>query len=108
MDTAKIIFFVLIGVAVILEIIADIMFKSWSASNNNIVLVIGLAIFLVGTVFWAFSLRHEYLSKAIAIFTILNLVVISLVGVLYFKENLSTTNKIGIALGVVSVILLEL
>ncbi len=108
MDTAKIIFFVLIGVAVILEIVADILFKNWSVSNKNILLIIGLVIYFVGTVFWAFSLRHEYLSKAIAIFTILNLVVISLVGVLYFKEDLSTTNKIGITLGVVSVILLEL
>jgi multidrug transporter EmrE-like cation transporter len=108
METAKIIFFTLIAVAVSLEIVADILFKSWSVSNKHLILILGLTIYTIGTLFWAFSLRYEYLSKAITLFTILNLVVISLVGILYYKEDLSMINKIGIALGVLSVILIEL
>jgi len=37
--------------------------------------------------------------------TILNLIIVALVGVLYFKEDLSNTNKLGILLGVLSIIL---
>ena len=40
--------------------------------------------------------------------SILNLIIVVLVGVLYFNETLSLVNKIGIALGVLSLILIEI
>jgi len=98
----------LIGLAVALEVMGDIYFKKWSLESKNALLIIGLLIYFIGTIFWAISLKYEYLSRAISIFTILNLVVVSLVGVLYFKENLSLLNKIGISLGILSVLLMEL
>jgi len=67
-----------------------------------------LAVYFIGTIFWAFSLRYDYLSKAISVFTILNLIVVVLVGVLYFNEQLSFVNKIGIVLGIASILLIEL
>jgi spermidine export protein MdtJ len=103
----KFIFFVLIGLAVALEIVGDILFKKWSIENKNYLLIIGLTVYIVGTAFWALSLKYEYLSKAISVFTVLNLVVLSLVGILYFKEDISLINKAGIALGILSIILVE-
>lgn len=103
----KLLFFGLIILAVGLEVIGDVFFKKWSLENRNVLLVIGLAIYFIGTIFWAVSLKYEYLSKAISVFTVLNLVIVSLVGVLYFNEDLSLVNKIGIAVGIVSVILIE-
>ncbi|PJE75724.1 hypothetical protein COV04_03385 [Candidatus Uhrbacteria bacterium CG10_big_fil_rev_8_21_14_0_10_48_11] len=67
-----------------------------------------MAVYFIGTIFWAFSLRYDYLSKAISVFTILNLIVVVLVGVLYFNEQLSFVNKIGIVLGIASILLIEL
>lgn len=90
------------------EVVADILFKKWSIENKNILLAIGLAIYFVGTIFWAVSLKYEHLSKAIAVFTILNLVILVLAGIILFKENLSLANKIGIILGILSIILIEL
>lgn len=104
----KLLFFGLIIVAVILEIAADIMFKKWAIDNKSYVLAVGLFVYCIGTILWAFSLRYEHLSTAISIFTIVNLIVIVLVGMLYFKEDLSLINKIGIGVGVLAVILLEL
>ncbi len=106
--TIKYIFYILIAIAVVLEILADILFKKWSIENKNILLIIGLIIYALGTLFWAISLKYEFLSKAISIFTLLNLIIISLVGVLVFKEDLSIINKIGIGLGVLSIILIEI
>ena len=71
-------------------------------------LAIGLIVYFIGTVFWAVSLKYEFLSKAISVFTILNLIIVSLAGVIIFKEDLSVVNKIGIALGALSIILVEL
>ena len=104
----KFIFFGLIGLAVALEILGDIFFKKWSLENQNSLLVVGMIIYIIGTVFWAISLKYEYLSKAISVFTVLNLVVLTLVGVLYFKEDISLVNKAGIAFGILSVILVEI
>lgn len=104
----KLIFFGLIILAVVLEIFSDILFKKWAIESRAIFIYVGLAIYFVGTIIWAFSLKYGHLSKAISIFTILNLIVIVLVGVVYFKEDLSLINKVGIGLGILSVILIEL
>ncbi len=104
----KLLFYGLIAVSVVLEVFSDVLFKRWSVDSKNVFLYVGLLIYFVGTIFWAISLKYEYLSKAISIFTILNLIIVVLVGVLYFKEDLSLINKIGIALGILSVILIEI
>lgn len=104
----KLIFLGLIALAVALEVIGDVLFKKWSIDSKNVLLIFGLFIYFIGTIFWAISLKYEYLSKAISIFTVLNLIIIALVGVLYFKEDLSLINKIGIVLGISSVILIEI
>ncbi|MFA5125598.1 MAG: SMR family transporter [archaeon] len=104
----KIIFFSLILVATFLEVVGDVFFKKWSLGESNWILILGFVIYFIGTVFWAFSLKYGFLSKAISVLTILNLIAVVLVGVLYFKEDLSFINKIGIAVGVLSIILIEL
>lgn len=104
----KLIFFSLIIIAVLLEVAGDIFFKKWSLENKNVLLITGLVIYFIGTFFWAVSLKYEYLSKAISVFAVLNLIIIVLIGLVLFKENLSLTNKIGIGLGILSIILIEI
>ncbi|MCR4322649.1 MAG: SMR family transporter [Candidatus Azambacteria bacterium] len=105
---AKYIFLFLITLAVALEVAADVLFKKWTLEHRSYLLVVGLVIYMVGTTSWAYSLRYGDLSRAISIFAVLNLIILVLVGVLFFKEDLSLINKIGIAFGVISVILLEI
>ncbi len=106
--TLRFVFFGLILLGVILEVVGDIFFKKWAVEHNALFLYTGLAIYFIGSFFWALSLRFEYLSKAVSIFTVLNLVIAVLAGVLIFKEDLSVVNKVGIGLGILSVILIEL
>ena len=100
-------FFALILLAVLIEVLADILFKKWAVQHNQALFALGMMAYLIGTVFWASSLKFEFLSKAGAVFTILNLVLIVLAGVVLFQEQLTTWNKVGIALGIVSVALIE-
>jgi len=104
----KFIFFGLIALAVALEVLADVFFKKWSLDSKNMLLYVGLLFYFIGTIFWAISLKYDFLSKAVSVFTVLNLIIVVLVGVIYFKENLSLINKIGIGLGILSVILIEI
>jgi len=104
----KLTFFCLIVLAVAFEVAGDIFFKKWSVESKNLLLYVGLFVYFIGSVFWAVSLKYEHLSKAISVFTVLNLIIVVLVGVLYFKEDLSFINRIGIGLGVLSIILIEI
>ena len=106
--SSRLIFLILLFIAVTLEVFSDILFKKWSLGSKNSLLIIGLIIYMIGTGFWAVSLKYEFLSKAISVFAVLNLIVLVLVGVVLFKEDLSFINKIGIGLGVLSVILIEI
>jgi multidrug transporter EmrE-like cation transporter len=101
-------FFILLFFAVFFEVLADIAFKYWSVNLRQVFLWGGLVLYSAGTVLWAFSLQHEYLSKAATIFTVLNLVAVVLAGALVFGEHLSLVNKIGILLGVMSIILIQI
>lgn len=103
----KTLFFIFIAIAVIIEIIADILFKKWTLTNKTSFIVLGMILYATGTFFWAVSLKYELLSKAVIIFTLVNLIAIVAVGVLIFNEQLNTMNKIGIALGIISIFLLE-
>jgi multidrug transporter EmrE-like cation transporter len=104
----KYLFFLFVIVGVLLEMFGDIVLKSWSINNKTTMLVFGLLLYTASTVFWAFSLRHELLSKAVTIFTVLNLILVVLAGVFLFKEELNMWNKAGIAMGIFSVVLLQI
>lgn len=104
----KIIFWLLILIWTILEIIWDILFKKWATDNKFIFIVIWFAIYALWTVFWAYSLKYENLSKAISIFTIFNLIIISIVWVVYFKESLSIYNIIWIILWIIAIMFIEM
>lgn len=104
----KFVFFGLIILAVAFEVVADILFKKWSIEGRNALLLAGLALYFIGTAFWAFSLRNELLSKAVTVFTVLNFAAVVLVGALYFGEKLSDINKAGIVLGLLSIIMVEM
>jgi len=104
----KLTFFGLIILATVLEVTGDIFFKKWSMGGKNVILILGFIIYTIGTIFWAFSLKYDFLSRAISVLSILNLIIVVLVGVLYFNETLSFVNKIGIVLGILSLVLIEI
>ena len=92
--------------ATFLEAVADVLFKFWTLNNKISLLVVGIIIYTIGTGIWAYSLRFEFLSKAITIFTVLNLILVIIAGLILFGEHLSFYSKVGIVLGIVSVFLM--
>ena len=99
---------ILIAFAVAFEVIGDVLFKYWSINSKGLFIWSGIGVYFIATVIWAYSLKYGFLSKEITIFTVLNLIAVVLVGFFLFKEEVSFINMIGILLGVVSVILVQL
>ncbi len=106
--STKIIFIALVILGVGLESVGDLFLKFWANENKSLLLALGFLLYFLSTVFWAISLKYEYLSRAVPVFTILNLIVMTMVGVLYFKEDLGLVNKIGLGMGIISVVLIEI
>jgi multidrug transporter EmrE-like cation transporter len=94
--------------AVMLEALADVLFKYWSLNGKSVLFGAGLVFYTIGTLIWAYSIKLDYLARAISVFTVLNMVAIVLVAFVLFKEELSLVNKLGVALGIVSVILMQI
>ena len=108
MHSAKIIFLALMCLAVVSELVGDFFFKKWALGDGMFVLGFGLLMYFVGSVFWAFTLKHETLSQAIAVFVLLSLFGAVFVGAVFFHEDLSFLNKVGIFLAAVSIVLVEM
>jgi drug/metabolite transporter (DMT)-like permease len=103
----KILFWIFISLGAGLEVAGDVFFKKWSTENRPILIWSGYFVYSIGGLFWAYSLKYEMLSKAVSIFIIVNLVIAVLVGTIFFKENLSAVAKLGILLGIISIVLIE-
>ena len=98
---------VLVIIGATLEIFADIFFKMWNDNGGNHLITIGIILYLMGTGCWVSSLKYETFTKSGVIFLLLNITLLSLAGLFFFKEDISAINKIGIILGIISIIMVE-
>jgi multidrug transporter EmrE-like cation transporter len=100
--------FVLLAISGIVLTVGDLFMKKWVVSNNYVFHYIGLAIYLVGLIFLAHSFKYKNIAVATVISIVINLATLTLVSWLYFKEALTLGQGIGVFLGVLSIVFLEL
>ena len=98
---------IFIFIGAIIEALADIFFKIWNDKGDIYLIIIGTVLYLIGTGFWVISLRYESFTKSGTIFLLLNVILLSLIGSFLFKDNISLINRIGIAIGIVSIIMID-
>ncbi|MGE5505847.1 MAG: SMR family transporter [Actinomycetota bacterium] len=104
--SSKALFYALLLVGTGLEIIGDILFKRWGAEGRPGLLAWGLAIYMAGAALWACSLRYAPLATAAALFAVINVLILSLGGLILFQERLGPGHVVGIGLGLLSVAML--
>jgi multidrug transporter EmrE-like cation transporter len=66
-----------------------------------------LALYMVGSICWGLSLQFQGVSRGIIAFAVLNVLMVAVAGIWLFGEHLSTINRIGVLLGVFSLVLVE-
>ena len=86
----------------------DLVMKKWVVSNSLYTFIFGIFIYMLGMLFLAYSFKYENIAVASTIFVIFNVITLSIFSWLYFKETLTPFQIIGIIIGLVSVIFLEL
>lgn len=88
--------------------VGDIFMKQWSLNNNWPTFILGLFIWTIGLVCLAFSFKTKNIAVASLIFSLSNVIFLTLVSWLYYKEPLTTYQIVGMVLGTSAVIFLEL
>ncbi len=105
-------FYFLLIFSTLLEIIGDFLFKKWSIIDNVLFFIFGLILYIIGVYFFALSIKVGHsmsfgFGKTIIVFSIINILAACLVGVIFFSDNFSLRDFIGIALGMITIIILN-
>ena len=100
--------FILLFVGGSVLTVGDIVMKKWIVNNSCPLFIAGLAIYLVGLIFLAYSFKYKNIAVASTIFVIFNIITLSIVSWFYFKETLTTFQLVGITLGIGAILFLEL
>lgn len=106
-------FYAFLVLAVVLEGAADLMLRQWgleraAGGGRWGLFAVSLAIYMGGAVCWGLSLQYREVSRGIVAFAVLNVLAVAVAGVLLFGEELSLVNRVGIVLGLCSLVLVEL
>lgn len=88
--------------------IGDIMMKKWVATKATPFFMGGMIVYMIGLVFLAYSFKHKNIAVASTMFVIFNIITLSIVSWIYFKETLSPAQVGGIILGIGAIVCLEL
>lgn len=101
---------ILILIGSLILTVGDIVMKKWVAggANSLYLYVLGVGIYLGGTLFLAESFKYKNIAVASVIFILVNVAILVVISWYYFKESLSLMQLVGIALGIASVVILEL
>jgi drug/metabolite transporter (DMT)-like permease len=93
-----------------IAVAADLAFVTWAKHRNHPAWILAFAVVLLNgaSVLWAHSLRMGISSASgIACYALGTVSGCSLVGFIAFKESISPTNLIGLAMALVSLLLLN-
>jgi len=100
--------FILLMIGGIMLTLGDIIMKKWISSNSYVFYVVGLIVYLIGLNFLAQSFKFKNIAVASVIFVIINVITLSVVSWFYFRETLKPIQIVGISIGILAIIVLEI
>jgi len=99
---------VLLFIGGIILTAGDIVAAEWVRVGGNYLYVFIMLLYMVGMFFLISSYKAEDIAVASVIMVIFNVVTLTIVGILFFHDGISVTKIVGILLGLIAVVLLEL
>ncbi len=91
-------------ILVILEATADIISKTWQLRGGWVLASLALLTYIIANTFWLISLKNGAgLAKGAVLFSVFSAVLAVIIGVMFYKENITTVQLIGLILGIISI-----
>ena len=87
--------------------LGDIAMKKWVTNPSIWPYLAGAFMYLVGMNFLAFSYLYRNIAVATAVCVIINIVSLTIISWVFFKEPLTVRQLAGIAVSMIAVLLLE-
>lgn len=98
---------VFIGLLILFEIIADIFSKEWSLSGRILFWGLSLSGYVIANIFWLKAIRlGSGLGRGAILFSVGSAIAAVIIGVVFYREQVGRMELLGIALGVVSLVLI--
>ena len=92
---------------VVLESFSDILAKEWSLKSNNWMVAVALSGYLVTNIFWLYALKNGIgLTRGAVIFSVGSAILGVLIGILFYKETLTSLQTVGVMLGLMGAIMI--
>jgi EamA domain-containing membrane protein RarD len=86
------------------ELTADFLGKQWTLHKKSVLFKASLSLYVLGNAFWLYAIMNGVgLARGITIFAVGQEMTAVLMGILYFKEKMSSKQKIGILLGMFTI-----
>jgi multidrug transporter EmrE-like cation transporter len=103
----KSLFYIIILVTI--ELLSVTSLKYWSTTKNNLFLYLGLlGYLLVGAIFAYILYIHSQMTVVNSLWQVLNVILVSAVGLLIFKEKITPKQMVGVVLAIMATVLLAL
>ena len=94
-------------ILILFEGVADVFAKDWSVKGGIWLAVLSLVSYLIANAFWLFALRNgSGLGKGAIIFSVSSAVIAVTLGLVFYHENVSRVQSVGILFGLVSLFLI--
>jgi uncharacterized membrane protein len=97
-----------IVILIFFEGLADIYAKEWSLGNRSILYAfLSLLFYMLGNSSWLIALKYgSGLARGAVIFSVASAILACVIGLVFYKEQLTNTQMIGLVLGIVSIALI--
>jgi multidrug transporter EmrE-like cation transporter len=99
---------VLLFIGGIILTVGDVIAARWVHTGGNYLYIFIMLLYMFGMFFLISSYKSEDIAVASVILVIFNVVILTIAGILFFHEGVSITKIVGILLGLIAVVLLEL
>lgn len=94
-------------ILVIFEVTADIFAKEWSLKDKPIFWIGAFVCYFLASVFWLTTIKSgSGLARGVTIFSVASTILAILIGVLLYKESVTSIELAGMIVGVIAIILL--
>lgn len=87
--------------------IGDLIMKKWVISDTTWLFILGIIVYTIGMCMMAVTFKYKNIAVASIMIVIFNVIFLSIISWLYFKEPLSYMQIFAIFLGLMSVVILE-